>query len=172
MQQIFRVYVEKRPGFAVEAEGLKRDLADHLHLDLEQVRIFVRYDVEGIDQETYCKARDTIFSEPNQDTVYEETLPPLTGWFVFGMEYLPGQYDQRADSAAQCVQILSQGEAPLIRTAKIYALKGALSQAEQRAVEELLHQPHRSGPGRNGQAGNLGNADAGAAGGAGAGRLY
>ena len=145
MQQIFRVYVEKRPGFAVEAEGLKRDLADHLHLDLEQVRIFVRYDVEGIDQETYFKARDTIFSEPNQDTVYEETLPQMDGWFVFGMEYLPGQYDQRADSAAQCVQILSQGEAPLIRTAKIYALKGALSQAEQRAVESYCINPIEAG---------------------------
>ncbi len=102
--------------------------------------------------------------------MYEEPLPPLTGWFVFGMEYLPGQYDQRADSAAQCVQILSQGEAPLIRTAKIYALKGVLSQAEQRAVESYCINP--IGPGRNGQAGNLGNADAGAAGGAGAGRLY
>lgn len=104
MQQIFRVYVEKRPGFAVEAEGLKRDLADHLHLDLEQVRIFVRYDVEGIDQETYFKARDTIFSEPNQDTVYEETLPQMDGWFVFGMEYLPA-------AKASCAALISSKKA-------------------------------------------------------------
>ena len=145
MQQIFRVYVEKRPGFAVEAEGLRRDLADHLHLNLEQVRIFVRYDVEGIDQDTYLQAKDTIFSEPNQDQVYEETLPDLEGWFVFGMEYLPGQYDQRADSAAQCVQILSQGEAPLIRTAKIYALKGSLTQAQQKAVENYCINPIEAG---------------------------
>lgn len=145
MQQIFRVYVEKRPGFAVEAEGLKRDLADHLHLNLEQVRIFVRYDAEGIDHKTYVQARDTIFSEPNQDVVYEETLPQMDGWFVFGMEYLPGQYDQRADSAAQCVQILSQGEAPLIRTAKIYALKGALTEAERRAIENYCINPIEAG---------------------------
>ncbi len=89
MQQIFRVYVEKRPGFAVEAEGLKRDLADHLHLDLEQVRIFVRYDVEGIDQETYFKARDTIFSEPNQDTVYEETCRRWMAGLSLGWNLCP-----------------------------------------------------------------------------------
>jgi phosphoribosylformylglycinamidine synthase len=146
MQQIFRVYVEKRPGFAVEAEGLKRNLMDHLHLSgLEQVRIFVRYDVEGIDETTYLQARDTIFSEPNQDVVYEETLPDLSGWYVFGMEYLPGQYDQRADSAAQCIQILSQGEAPALRTAKIYALRGALTEEQKQAIEAYCINPIEAG---------------------------
>ncbi len=125
------------------AEGLKRDLADHLHLDLEQVRIFVRATMwRGHRPRDVLQGKGYHFSEPNQDTVYEETLPPLTGWFVFGMEYLPGQYDQRADSAAQCVQILSQGEAPLIRT-KIYALKGVLSQAEQRAVRATASTPSK-----------------------------
>ena len=104
MQQIFRVYVEKRPGFAVEAEGLKRDLADHLHLDLEQVRIFVRYDVEGIDQETYFKARDTIFSEPNQDTVYEETLPQMDGWFVFGPANMTSGQTARPSAYRFCLR--------------------------------------------------------------------
>ena len=130
----FFVYMWKKDRVLPwKAEGLKRNLMDHLHLSgLEQVRIFVRYDVEGIDETTYLQARDTIFSEPNQDVVYEETLPDLSGWYVFGMEYLPGQYDQRADSAAQCIQILSQGEAPALRTAKIYALRGALPKSKSR----------------------------------------
>ena len=104
-----RILVEKRQGFDLEAKALKKDLIESLHIDtIENVRILNRYDIEGIYGEVYENAAKTIFSEPNLDIVYHETLEFNEGKRVFAIEYLPGQYDQRGDWAAQCIQIVDQ----------------------------------------------------------------
>ena len=119
-----RIFVEKKRGMDVGAQKTKADLAGVLGLDCEDVRQFIRYDIEGLDGKVYEEAKTTIFSEPPVDVVYEDELPPLDGYSVFAAEYLPGQYDQRADSAMQCVQLLSAEDRPLIKCATVYAVKG------------------------------------------------
>ncbi|MCU6262954.1 hypothetical protein, partial [Escherichia coli] len=110
-----RVLVEKREGFDLEAKALKKDLVESLHIDnIENLRILNRYDVEGISEEVYENAAKTKFSEPNLDVVYYEEIPKLNDERVFAIEFLPGQYDQRGDWAAQCVQIVNQGIRPAI----------------------------------------------------------
>ena len=114
MSQVRRIYVEKKTPFAVRAKELKSELRDYLGLTgLSEVRVFVRYDAEGISEETYRKALVTVFSEPPIDDVYEEKLPLAEGDRVFSVEYLPGQFDQRADSAEQCVKLLNDAEEPI-----------------------------------------------------------
>ena len=131
MSQVRRIYVEKKAPFAVRAKELKSELRDYLGLTgLEEVRVFVRYDVENISEETYRKALVTVFSEPPIDDVYEEKLPLADGDRVFSVEYLPGQFDQRADSAEQCVKLLKETEEPIIRSATTYILKGSLTDEE------------------------------------------
>ena len=104
---VYRVFVEKRNGLTLEADRLLGDLRELLGVrSLKGVRVLNRYDVEGIDQELFCLARDTVFSEPQLDLTYTELQAEGT---VFAVEYLPGQFDQRADSAAQCIQIISRG---------------------------------------------------------------
>ena len=104
MANVIRIFVEKREGFDVEARQMLADLRDNLGMtQLRALRILNRYDVEGLSASEFARARGVVFSEPNADVVYDETLPLEPGWQVFAMEYLPGQYDQRADSAAQCV---------------------------------------------------------------------
>jgi phosphoribosylformylglycinamidine synthase len=111
MSNVRRIFVEKKPGFDTESVNLVADLKGQLNLPgLERVRLLVRYDVEGMDDASFQVALDTIFSEPAVDTVALEDCP--AGGAVFAVEYLPGQYDQRADSAAQCVQMLTGGDAP------------------------------------------------------------
>ena len=111
---VTRVFVEKNPGFDVEAQHLLADLRDNLGLGgLSRVRILNRYDVDGLTPEQFDLAAKTILSEANMDAVYPETFPLPSDCRAFAMEFLPGQYDQRADSAAQCVQLLTQGSAPL-----------------------------------------------------------
>ncbi|MEA1960932.1 MAG: phosphoribosylformylglycinamidine synthase [Bacillota bacterium] len=128
--------VEKKPGFDVEAQHLYHDLKENLGIfNLERVRIINRYDISGISDEAYEEAKSTIFSEPNVDFVYDETLEIEPGVKHFVMEYLPGQYDQRADSAAQCIQILTQGEPPTILSAKLILLYGELSEADFQAIK-------------------------------------
>ena len=130
-----RVFVEKRSGFAVEAQMLKADLRQSLNLPgLNELRIFKRYDVEGLDAKNFMAASQSILSEPNCDNVYFDQMPQVFGR-VFAVEYLPGQYDQRADSAAQCIQIISQGERPTVRAAKIYMLYGDLTEKD---VTEII----------------------------------
>ena len=125
---IRRILVEKRRGFDLEARALKRDLIESLHIDtIENIRILNRYDIEGIDGEVYENAAKTIFSEPNLDIVYHETLEFNEGERVFAIEYLPGQYDQRGDWAAQCIQIVNEGNRPEINTAKLYILAGNIT---------------------------------------------
>lgn len=123
-----RILVEKKTGFDVEARHLYHDLKENLGIShLEKVRIINRYDISGISDEAYLQARKTILSEPNVDFVDDETIAIEPGAKHFAMEYLPGQYDQRADSAAQCIQILTQGEPPAILSAKLILLYGDIS---------------------------------------------
>ena len=139
MSDVIRVFVEKRKGFDVEAGQILADLRDNLGLTgIEALRLVNRYDVEGLSAEEFEQARGTVFSEPNADVVYDETLPVEAGWQVFAMEYLPGQYDQRADSAAQCIQMLCPGERPVVKYAKIYVLKGKISDEEFARIKHYL----------------------------------
>ena len=131
MSDVIRVFVEKKPGFDVEAQHIRADLVENLGMkSVTDVKLLNRYDISGMSAEEFAQARDTIFSEPNVDNVYEETYEAPAGYRVFAMEYLPGQYDQRADSAAQCVQLLTQGERPQVATARVVAIGGGVSDAE------------------------------------------
>ena len=120
-----RLLVEKREGFDLEAKALMKDLKDSLHIDcIDDLRLLNRYDIEGLSDEVCDSAAKTIFSEPNLDVVYKETVEYDKDARVFAVEYLPGQYDQRADWAAQCVQIINEGQRPNINSAKLYILSG------------------------------------------------
>ena len=125
MSRVRRIYAEKRPGYDVAARQLCQELREALGTEaISHVRIFQRYDVEGLSDEAFESARGIIFSEPNADTLYDETLPQLDAQLL-AVEYLPGQYDQRADSAAQCLQLLSPEQAkPKVACAKVYAIEG------------------------------------------------
>ncbi len=124
-----RIYVEKEPPFAVRAKELLEEIKGYLGLDeVTGVRVLVRYDVENLSEETYRKALDTIFSEPPVDVYYEMDFPRQEREVFFSAEYLPGQFDQRADSAEQCVKLLKEDEAPVIRSATTYVLQGNITQ--------------------------------------------
>ncbi len=126
---VYRIYVEKKSGLDNEAKGLLAEAKNLLGIEnMEDIRLFNRYDAENITEELFDYAVKTVFSEPQLDNVSQSVEIP--GAYVFAVEALPGQFDQRADSAAQCIQIISQGERPLIRTAKVYALYGELTQAD------------------------------------------
>ena len=131
---VYRVYVEKKAGQTHEADSLLREIKDFLQIEnLTALRILNRYDAENITEELFKACVNTVFSEPQVDNVSYE-IP--TGDTVFAVEPLPGQYDQRADSAAQCIQIISQGDRPTIHTAKVYVLSGALAEAEIAAIKK------------------------------------
>ena len=120
---VYRIYVEKKKAAASEAAGLLSDIRTFLGIkSLEELRIINRYDVDGIKKELFEYCIGTVFSEPQLDDTYDE--PDCRGYFVFAAEPVPGQFDQRADSAAQCIQIISQGERPAVAAAKVYMLKG------------------------------------------------
>ena len=141
---VYRVCVEKKPGLAPECASLLSDCRSFLDLKgLESVRIWNRYDVEGIDEALFAYATNTVFSEPQLDLTSGE-IDASGAAAVFAVEPLPGQFDQRADSAAQCIQLLSQGERPRIRTAKVYALYGTLSEADVEAVKHHVINPVES----------------------------
>ena len=137
---VYRVYAEKKPGFDHEAAALYEELKSFLGIEgLEGVRILNRYDVENIDEALFEKAVSNVFSEPMVDNV-TYALPEYTG-VIFAAEYLPGQFDQRADSAAQCIQLLQQVERPDVRTATVYILAGSLSAADIEAVKKHVINP-------------------------------
>ena len=137
---VYRVFVEKKPGLAGEAAALKNDIVSLLGItSLRDLRLFNRYDAENISRELFDYAIKTVFSEPQVDLVYDG--PELNGAVVFAVEYLPGQFDQRADSAAQCIQIISQGERPLIRSAKVYALYGDLTEEQLEEIKKYVINP-------------------------------
>ena len=132
---VYRIFVEKKEGLDNEARGLLAEAKNLLGIEtLENVRLFNRYDAENITEELFNYAVQTVFSEPQLDTASAQV--DLPGAYVFAVEALPGQFDQRADSAAQCIQIISQGDRPLIRTAKVYALYGNLTEAHIAAFKK------------------------------------
>jgi phosphoribosylformylglycinamidine synthase len=143
--EVKRVHVVKRQGFDVEASGLAHDLKENLGLTgLQSVRIFNRYDVSGLGDDSFEMAVRHVFSEASVDDVIYDNPDLSTAAAVVAVEALPGQYDQRADSAAQCVQILTQGERPLCRTARVYAFYGRLNQSEIELVKGWLINPVES----------------------------
>ena len=138
---VLRVYVEKRPGFDVEARQLLGELRDILGVKaLTGLRLANRYDVEGISPELFEQCVPTVFSEPQSDVASRE-MPDARGARVFAVEYLPGQFDQRADSASECIQLISQGERPEVRSAKVYYLEGALTDTDVDAVKHYVINP-------------------------------
>ena len=129
---VYRCYSKKKEGFDVEAQSLCRQLQEQLGIKrLQSVTILNRYDVDQIAPEVYERAKDIVFSEPPVDVVYDENFPmPRIAGAFFAVEALPGQFDQRADSAAQCIQLMAGVERPLVAYAKVYFLEGSISQHE------------------------------------------
>ncbi len=145
MSEVIRVFVEKKPGFDVEAQHIKTDLIENLGLNaIEDLKLINRYDVSGLSKKEFAAAEYTIFSEPNVDALYDENYPLPDGYTAFAMEYLPGQYDQRADSAAQCIQLLTQGERPKVITARVVAVKGSLTENELNKIKSYMVNPVES----------------------------
>ena len=135
--EVRRIYVKKKEGFNVEAKELLADIRENLKIKgLEKVIILNRYDVEGITEETFEQAKNTIFAEPQVDESYVEEYPFEEKDYVFGVEFLPGQFDQRANSLEECLQILAQGKRPLAKTAKIYILQGNISKEEGEKIKK------------------------------------
>ncbi|MDR1805914.1 MAG: phosphoribosylformylglycinamidine synthase [Clostridium sp.] len=135
-----RVFTEKKTGFNIEALGLERDLRATLGLGgISSLRLFQRYDVQGLSAEQFEAAVRTVFSEPNVDDSFAAL--PVTEGFVFAAEYLPGQFDQRADSAAQCIALMTGGERPIVRSARVYAIAGELSDEEREKIKSYLINP-------------------------------
>lgn len=141
MSNVRRVYAEKKPDFAVAAKDLKAEIGSYLGIKtVTDVRVLIRYDIEHISDETYEKAKVTVFSEPPVDELFEETFD-ARGGAVFSVEYLPGQFDQRADSAVQCVRLLNEDEEPIIRSATTYVIEGSVSEEELAAIKKHCINP-------------------------------
>ena len=137
-----RIFVEKKPAFRAGTKSVLQDLRESLSLHgLSGLRIAQRYDIEGLSEDDFRKTLPTVFAEPQTDDVYEDALPHDAGDTVFAVEYLPGQFDQRADSAAQCVQMLTLKERPLIASASVYVLRGELSPEDAARIKAYLINP-------------------------------
>ena len=137
-----RIYVQKKEGFNVEAKGLLEDIKENLLIDgLKDVVILNRYDVEGISDEVFKTAKNTVFSEPQVDLCFEEDYPFKKEDKVFGVEYLPGQLDQRANSLSECLQILTEKEKPISKSAKIYILKGKVTDEDVDKIKKYIINP-------------------------------
>jgi phosphoribosylformylglycinamidine synthase len=142
MANVKRIYVEKKDAFAVKAKELQEELTSYLEIGgLTEVRVFIRYDVENLSDEVFEKACKTIFSEPPVDILYRESLDIKPGERTFSVEYLPGQFDQRADSAMQCVRFLKEDEEPIIKTAVTYLLSGEISDEEFAQIKAYCINP-------------------------------
>ena len=122
-----RIFVEKKVPFAVKAKELKNEMSEYLGIEAEEVRVLIRYDVENVSDATFAQAKQTVFSEPPVDDIYDEEFPHKTSDFCFTVEYLPGQFDQRADSAEQCVKLLNDSEEPIIKSATTYVISSKTS---------------------------------------------
>ena len=139
---VLRIFVEKKPGFDIEAQHLADDLKLMLNINgLTGLRIINRYDVEGITPAEFAASQNTIFAEPTVDRIYLEEISFAPDERVLPIEYLPGQYDQRADSAAQCIQILTRGELPVVKTAKLLVFKGELSEQDYLRIRDYCINP-------------------------------
>ena len=137
-----RIFVEKKPAYAVKAGELREELENYLGIhNVKNVRVLIRYDIENLSEETYKKALVTIFSEPPVDLVYEEEFTRNPGDLVFSVEYLPGQFDQRADSAEQCVKLLKEDEEPVIRSATTYVVTAPLTAEQEEAIKSFCINP-------------------------------
>lgn len=143
MSKVRRVYVEKKAPYAVKAKELKHEISSYLGIKtVTGVRVLVRYDIEGLSDDTYQKACNTVFSEPPVDTLYEETFPyDEEKDRVFSVEYLPGQFDQRADSAEQCVKFLKEDENPVIHSATTYVIEGTVTDEEFESIKAFQVNP-------------------------------
>ena len=142
MSGVKRVFVEKKKPFAVNAKELLEEIGGYLGIKtITDVRVLIRYDIENLSEETYKKALTTVFSEPPVDDVYEGTFPAGKDDFVFSVEYLPGQFDQRADSAEQCVKFFNENEIPVIKTAVTYVLTGTVTDQEKNRIKEHCINP-------------------------------
>ena len=142
IETVKRILVEKRKGFNLESESLKQDIINSLHINtIDEIRVLNRYDIEGIDEDVYENAVNTIFSEANLDVVYYENVEIKENERVFAIEYLPGQYDQRGDWAAQCVSIVNQGKRPIINTAKVYIITGDINNEDFERIKAYCINP-------------------------------
>ena len=141
MNNVRRIYVEKKSDYAVKAVELKSEMLNYLNINAENVRVLIRYDIENLSDETYRKALGTVFSEPPVDYVYEEKFPHNDNDFCFSVEYLPGQFDQRADSAEQCCCLLNDSEQPVIKSATTYIISGKLSVEQKEAIKKHCINP-------------------------------
>jgi phosphoribosylformylglycinamidine synthase len=142
MAGIKRVFVEKKSGLDIDAQGLLHDLRDNLGIaGLTGLRVAARYDIEGISDNEYTAVRDIVFAELPVDLVHDEALPVAAGERAFAIEYLPGQYDQRADSAAQCIQIITHGKRPNVATARVIVLQGLTNDNSFNAIKKYCINP-------------------------------
>ena len=142
MSNVRRIYVEKKEPFAVKAKELQEDISGFLGIKgIENIRVFIRYDVENISDSTFDAACNTVFSEPPVDILYQETIEIPEGSRVFSVEFLPGQFDQRADSAVQCVKFLQEEEEPIIKTAVTYLLIGDVTNDEFEKIKAYCINP-------------------------------
>ena len=138
-----RIYVEKKEALRQEAAGLLNELQNLLGISaLTGLRLVNRYDVEGLEADIFQRAVQTVFSEPQVDDATTEL--PSGNYTVFAVESLPGQFDQRADSASQCIQLMTQGERPVVRTAKVYLLSGELTAADVENIKKYVINPVES----------------------------
>ena len=142
MGSVRRIYVEKKQPYAVHAKELKEEVKRYLGIkSINNVRVLIRYDVENLSDATYKQALGTVFSEPPVDNCYENEFKKADGSFVFSVEYLPGQFDQRADSAEQCVKLLNEKENPVIRSATTYVFEGDIDDQDKEKIKEYCINP-------------------------------
>lgn len=141
MGKVKRVYVEKKKDYAVKAKELLEELRQYLGLEIEDIRVLIRYDIENLSETSYKKALGTVFSEPPVDDVYEETFPCSDDEVCFSVEFLPGQFDQRADSAEQCVKLLNEEEEAVIRSATTYVVKGNITEEQLDEIKNYCINP-------------------------------
>jgi len=132
-----RIFVEKKAPFAVKARELKNEMSEYLGIEAEDVRVLIRYDVENVSDATFAQAKQTVFSEPPVDDIYDEEFPHKEDDFCFTVEYLPGQFDQRADSAEQCVKLLNDAEEPIIKSATTYVISSS-SRLSSESREKII----------------------------------
>ncbi len=134
MNKVRRIFVEKKADYSIKAKELQSEIRNYLNINVDDVRVLIRYDIENLSDDTYAKALVTVFSEPPVDNVYEEEFPHNANDFCFTVEYLPGQFDQRADSAEQCVKLLCDSEEPIIKSATTYIISGKLNEEQHQAI--------------------------------------
>lgn len=138
MNRVNRVFVEKKDGFDLESQAMQNDIIESLHISIGKVRVINRYDVENIGENAYKKVAETILSEPNLDNVYYEKIPNLKDERIFAIEYLPGQYDQRADWAAMCAEIVNDGKRPNINSSKVIIIESGITDEEFDKIKKYL----------------------------------